>query len=214
MWVFLLRLGVAVASPMEDAQAEAVRLSQEIEKLAQRNAWAGVERMFKALEATGVEPSFDTWVAGAHSARASGDVSSARNRLASALTQQEDRQVVDWLSDIDVHFGRVSLACDPTLDASLDIEALPFHPEQRRSIEFAASVLGATCLFDGLLPGGHYSLVWGSYRASFEVKPQVSSVRLDLRGMDPRLAKKKGKQKRREAAPEAVPEGTEVEPIL
>ena len=48
--------GAAAAEPKdrkgpteEVDQAEAIRLSQELEKLSKRNAWAGVERTYVAL---------------------------------------------------------------------------------------------------------------------------------------------------------------------
>lgn len=172
--------------PSAEDEAEAVRLGQEIEKLAQRNAWAGVERMFDALVGTGVAPAFEDLVAAAHAARAMGDVAAVRDRLQAALAIREERSIVDWLYDVDQKFGRVTLACDPVLDATIDVAAMPFQPELRRSVEFASEALAATCSFDGLLPAGDYWLVWGNHRASFRVQPKVASVRLDLRGKDPR----------------------------
>ena len=46
--------------------------SQELAKLATRNAWAGVERTYKAIVATGHAPSFEDHYSGAHAARAHG----------------------------------------------------------------------------------------------------------------------------------------------
>jgi hypothetical protein len=181
----------ALATAGAGAEAEAVRLGQEIEKLAQRNAWAGVERMFDALVATGVPPTFEDYVAGAHAARASGEVGAMRERLQAAHGLREDRQIIDWLADVDAKFGRVTLACDPVLDAALEVESMPFQPELRRAVEFASGILAETCAFDGLLPAGEYWLAWGNYRAAFKVMPRVASVRLDLRGMDPRLARRR-----------------------
>ena len=60
---------------------------EDLERLVKKNAWAGVERTFVKCLATGVELDFEDWVAGAHAARALGDITSARERLMAAVEQ-------------------------------------------------------------------------------------------------------------------------------
>lgn len=196
---------IAVAStpelPDKDA-AEAIRLSHEIERLAERNAWTGVERMFVALLETGVAPGFDEWVAGAHAARSRGDLGAARTRLDMANRLKEDRQVVEWLFDVDARFGRVWLACDKALDATVVAASPSFQPESVAALAYAAERLERECSFDGLLPAGHYRFIWGRHEEAFEVVPRVQSVRIDLRGMDSKSARKSRRMEKEEASAE------------
>ncbi len=167
-------------------RGEYQRLSQELEKLASRNAWAGVERTYAALLATGVEPSFEDYLAGAHSARAIGDVASARTRLIAANAKREDRAVVDWLWDIDSHYNRVLLACDIG-KVELQPEAVPFDPNQRKAVEFAQKEILEKGFFDGFLPQGRY--VFGKEPGpdgaerdrTLSVEPRVQSIAFDIR---------------------------------
>jgi len=174
------------------ARAEYVRLSQELEKLAMRNAWTGVERTFVAIEATGVPPSFDDFVTGANSARALGDVRSARSRLMAANALKEDRGVLDSLWEIDSKFGAVSLAAD--LGAvEFRAEVLPFEPAQAKSVEFAKQQIDETGVFEGFLPEGVY---WFG-DTEVKVQPRVSAILIDVRtddGHKPKRKKKKKKQ--------------------
>jgi hypothetical protein len=156
--------------------AEYRRLSQELEKLITRNAWAGVERTYLALVATGVPPSFEDHLAGAHSARAIGDVLDARNRLIAANEIREDHAVVDWLWDIDSNYNRVFLACDVGA-RTLEPGEMPFDPNQRRAVEFAQNELATTGIFDGYLPSGQYA--FGDSKVTIE--PRVQSVSIDVR---------------------------------
>lgn len=178
-------------------QAEYVRLQQEIERLAQRNAWAGVERTYDEMLATGIPLAFEDHLAGAHAARALGDVWGARQRLTAANAVREgDREILEWLWDIDSHYGRVSLSCNPGKhQVEMTAEAMPFNPDQRRAVEFAIAEVRDTCLFDGLLPQGNYR--FGTY----DVKVQkVQAVRLDLRNMEVPSTRKSKKSKTKDDA--------------
>ena len=79
-WIGIVWSSAAVAQETEADNAAEValgehnRLSVELQTLAQRGAWAGVERTFLRLVSTGIEPDFDDWVVGAASARARGDM--------------------------------------------------------------------------------------------------------------------------------------------
>lgn len=172
-------------------QAEFIRLSQEIEKLAARNAWTGVERAWPLLEATQVPPTFEVLLAGAHSARALGNVDAARARLDVAKTLREEREVIEWIFDIDQHYGRALLACDPARHpAGLEPDAPPFNPSMQRAIEFARGLLADGCYFEGLLPEGSYKFVAPDGRAfTFKVVPRVQTQTVDLRTTDRRKPK-------------------------
>jgi len=164
----------------EAAKAEYIRLTQEIEKLASRNAWTGVERTYQAILETGVAPSFSDHVAGAQSSRVVGNMSQTHERLSAATELQEDAEVMDWLWEIDSNYGRVYLVCDlnPKDPMALTAGAMPFDPAMASSVRFAIDKVATECLFDGFLPKGTY--VFGT--KEFAVVPRVQSVRFDFRG--------------------------------
>ena len=162
-------------------RAEYVRLAQELEKLAARNAWVGVERTFLAMEATGVPLDFDPLLSGAHAARDNGDAAAVKDRLERAAKIKEQKDVFDWMWELDTHYGKVFLACDDVKKKSkrvtLEASAMPFDPSQAKAVNWAINTVEETCFFEGLLPGGDYH--FGA--AEFTVKPRLETVRLDLR---------------------------------
>ena len=176
------------APPVSSSLAEYHRLAHDLQVLAARNAWSGVERTYDRIEATGVPMQFEELIAGAHSARVQGDTRAARDRLRAASRQREERDVLEWMWEIDQSYGQVFLVCEvvkkrqPELTRAL----MPFDPNHRRAVEFAIERLREVCLFDGLLPAGDYE--FGHY--SFTVHPHVESVSLDMRTGDAKTKKK------------------------
>lgn len=185
--------GAADATGVDAKQAEYIRLSQELEKLATRNAWAGVERTYGLIVQTGVTPSFQDHVFGAHAARAVGDVTSARSRLLKANEIKEDREVLDWLWEIDSNYGLVTLLADRG-SIELKAEVMPFEPDQAMAVQFAQGRVTETGEFEGYLPQGKY---WfGPHEVV--VQPRVQAMRIDMRtdgGLKSKARKeKKGKK--------------------
>lgn len=182
----------AFASEVSSAeQAEYVRLSNEMARLASRNAWAGVERLFLTMSDMAVELSFEDFVSGAHAARANGDITLVKQRLVAATALREDSEITDWLFDLDGTYGRVFVSADKG-KAELSVEKMPFNPEQRKAIEYATLQVEETGTYDGLLPAGDY--VFGP--ATLEVIPRVQSIRIDLR--TERFRKKQARQAEKE----------------
>jgi hypothetical protein len=168
------------ASPVPNV-AEYERLTQELEVLASKNAWSGVERTFQELLATGVPPSAADWLRGAESARVVGDIGTVYLRVREARKVEPDnRMIVEWLYAMDQQFGQVVLACDLGSLIQLRCDAMPFDPEAQRAIRFAQQQIRDTCWFDGRLPEGNYRF----YEKEIQVVPQVQTVRLDLRGLE------------------------------
>ena len=98
-------------------------------------AWSGVERLFLQIEATRVEPTHDILLAGAHAARALGDVRASQARLERALMLQENEEVVSWLNEIHQHYGTVFIACQAKRKpARLDSAERPFSPMLQPSL--------------------------------------------------------------------------------
>ena len=171
LWISLP--GVSYASDAD--QAEHVRLSSEMRRLAQRNIWTGVERAYQESEALQTPLSFTDHVVGAHAAHARGDLATARERLMAAHRLKEDPMVLDWLWTIDTRFAQVELHTVPgkTLEFSVPV----FQPDLNRVLEHAATSLQSSGSYAGLLPIGQYSL--GG--KTFEVTAGDYASRLDLR---------------------------------
>lgn len=157
--------------------AESVRLSHDMKRLASRNAWSGVERIFQLILETGVTPSWDDYISAAHAARTTGDVTAVRERLLAANIIQESKEVHDWLWTIDNEYGQTQLAADKKY-AKLDVAVMPFNPDQVAAIKYAQSSLEEEGIFEGFLPAGDYIFTG----MSISVRPRVSSIRIDLRG--------------------------------
>ena len=139
----------------ESDNAEYMRLSSDMHKLAQRNAWTGVERTFVSLQSTGVDPTFQDFMVGAQAAQALGDVSAAKTRLQMAHSLREDAEIIEWMWDIDSSYGEVFVAVDVG-SARLSVEEMPFDPRKVRAIEFAKESVAEVGMYRGFLPQGTY----------------------------------------------------------
>lgn len=156
----------ALASAPSVAQAcdmaEKLRLTEEQKKLASRNAWAGVERAYEALQATKCDLQFDHHFLGAESARMLGKVYEQHLRLTLAKSMQtpEDAEeypgIQDSLDAIDAVYARVEIRGDPRRRPVLSRPEMPFAPDQRKAIEWAQTVVAETGSFKGMLPFGAY----------------------------------------------------------
>ncbi len=150
--------------------AEHERLEGEMEQLARRQIWAGLEDKFLELEELGVELRYDNLIHGAHAARARGDVQATWERLQAASLIQRDDQLLDWLRAIESEYGQVVLSTSPVRSAMLEAKALPFAPDRRAAVEYAVQVLAAEGAFEGRLPAGEYTLSG----TTFLVEPGIS----------------------------------------
>ena len=169
----LLLLGPTVVFAGEVEEAEHRRLNEEMQKLAQRNAWTGVERNFQdllALQKKGEVISYDEWYLGAQAARALGDMTSCRNRLASAVKVEGTEDAISWMEQIDASYHPVDLkTVDREAEASLVIKGMPFAPDQRAAVEFAQQKVETERQFVGLLPAGEYTFTSGDVSQTFTV---------------------------------------------
>ena len=171
-----LALQPGSASAKDAVEAEHERLSDEIEKLAQRQVWSGVERKFEELEGLeSVQLTFDDLLHGAHAARELGDVAAAYERLKHAAKVEGTKEVVDWLWDIDQNYGFVELVSVPPRSAVLQAELMPFDPNARKAVDAAIESARQDGIFVGMLPKGSYEFA----AQPFRVEPGVN-VRIEV----------------------------------
>lgn len=183
--VFTLLLAARLAFAGGDAlQAEHVRLSSDLEQLANRQLWAGVEKKFAELQKLGVEMSYDDLLHGAYAARALGNAQHAYDRLKIAARIKGTKEVVDWLFTIDANYGQVELIATPPRGVELTTTELPFDPDQRLCVEASIEQVKKEGTFTGLLPRGSYSYAG----QEFKVEPGLA-VRIEV---SPKLKKTQG----------------------
>ena len=115
-------LSYEAASVSKSQRAEYIRLSQEMERLAQRNAWSGVERAYVDCVETTHPMTITDHINGAHAARAVGDVAAEAKRLRAAKVVLDategyelsvEKDLIEWIAEIDKNYTHVFLACDP-----------------------------------------------------------------------------------------------------
>lgn len=170
--------------------AEHTRLSEELRKLAQRNAWSAVETNYEKLEA--LEPSgevltFEEVRLGFEAARSLGNMTAARDRIVKAQKLQHNADLDAALADIDGSYGRVTLTFDKRYvgDRNLVPAAPPFAPDQRASIAFTIGKLQNKEDYAGLLPAGDYTIDGRAFTVkagqsepvTLNVKPQKENER-------------------------------------
>ncbi|MCK6519672.1 hypothetical protein L6R46_32010, partial [Myxococcota bacterium] len=116
--------GAPAVSARDEAyrKAEAKRLSDELEKLVRRQAWAGAARTYVELEALGLPLGVDDLYAGALTARQLGEMALVYERLLAAAKLDGRREIVEWLWAIDTGYGRVTVAGDPDAPPTLSAD--------------------------------------------------------------------------------------------
>ncbi len=164
--------GASLAADVDpEVQAEVRRLEQEMGKLAERNAWAGVERAYVQMESLDVNaatnPGHCHFLA-AQASRSVGDTRGYKSRLLRSRAAGYDVEGAEAaLEHIDDQFGTINLspadapkgrrAREKLTGPPLTTEQMPFAPDMRKSIEFASQELQETGFFSGMIPAGEYS---------------------------------------------------------
>jgi hypothetical protein len=166
--------GIARADDMV-VRAEYDRLSGELRQLVARSVWTGVERKFQALEVLDYPLTADDYWHGALAARELGNVYNAYLRLKKAAHLSSEREIVDWLWNLDNHYGIVDLISTGRRGTELSCAKMPFDPNQRKAVEAAIMAVQNTGNFSGMLPAGGYKFVGHE----FKVEPGVS-IRVEL----------------------------------
>jgi len=166
--VFSVLTGIApmAANAGSEAEAEAVRLDEDLRKLAGRNAWDGVDGIYarlRSLESDGVTLSAVQHELGAEAALQLGRIREARGRFGLARNASADsvekQRLQGVIMDIDDRFGSVVLtaAGKARRDASVRMSGAVFALDARAAISYANGEIQLSGSFDGLLPVGEYS---------------------------------------------------------
>lgn len=174
MTALFLALCLSARADQLDAagRSEALRLEQELGRLVVREAWAGVDRTFRALLDAGASPPPTVWLDAAEASRALGDLSTARSRYLVGVAKVEDRAAIDTLYRIDHEYGVLRV----TGATELVPEVEPWLPEARAALAFARAVIEAEGAFAGHLPPGAYRVGDHVVRVA-----AGASVQVDLR---------------------------------
>ncbi|MEE2750337.1 MAG: hypothetical protein VX519_02835 [Myxococcota bacterium] len=138
--------------------AEYHRLSDEVQRLAERGIWQGVRKNFVELEALEVPLEYDDLLIGAQLARMDGNVLATQRYLKLAAPIKGTRNVIEWLWAIDNGFGHVALKVPEGKPAVLVAEVMPIVPDMRLSVVAASAVVKNGENFVGLLPTGAYTI--------------------------------------------------------
>lgn len=162
-------------------KAEHQRISEEMRKLAARNAWPAVEASFKRLEELekkGEVIAYKEFMLGAEAARALGDMTAARARVERASKVDATKEALDWLADVDANYGKAEISFDGRYQGakSLAPTVPPFAPDQRASIAFAQAQIDAGKGYTGLLPAGEYTV--GESKLMVATGEAVASLRV------------------------------------
>ena len=154
-------LALAAPSRAGASDAEAVRLRAEMEDLAARTSWKGVDTAYRQLDALkGAEPTYDDHVLGALAARQLGEVNDAWWRLKRAAALDGTEEVYTEIALLEAYYGPVDLVVSKHWRDPIALEALdpPFEAVPRAVIERARLTLDDAHRYQGLLPLGRYDL--------------------------------------------------------
>ncbi len=185
--VLALLLALVTSPPAladDRAEAEHLRLSGELDQLALRQLWSGVDRKFLDLQKLGVTMTYRDLLHGAHAARALGNMGDAYARLKQAAKLDPTKEVIDWMYAIDMNYGQVDLIRTPKKSDVLAMAAPPFDPDQRAAVDRAAAAVKENGSFSGLLPAGSYVFC----EQPFTVQPGIA-VRIEV---SPKMKKTQG----------------------
>lgn len=176
-----------------EADAERYRLEQELDRLAQRSTWPGVERVYGALLMLQVPLGTHVHFVAAQAAEARGDMLESWVRLERALREKGalDQPVTEGFSVLKTLPESVDESVDPGAAARLAFDALrsrygrveivvekgrvpalirtsekPFSATEREAIQRGQKLLVDDLRYAGLLPVGRY-MIDGEF---FEVK--------------------------------------------
>jgi hypothetical protein len=167
--ILVLALALLCAVPLAHAgagDAEYYRLRIELDKLASRNAWKGVDRMYNKMLKLDAQLAATDHLLGAQAASNRGAtlLSLERLELAAVLSSDDPSEVVaqqaaaSQLDGLVTRYGKVELSVGDLRVPALVRFAMPFRPDEQLAIAQAQKTLGKERSFRGLLPMGEYMI--------------------------------------------------------
>lgn len=184
--VSMIQLLLLAPPALAGRDAELTRLSEEMTRLAQKTAWAGVERKYDEMTTLKrvVIPGRIHLLA-AHAARERGDAAEASRRAELALqVEPTNEELVEeasrWIADFLVHYSPAAIELSVAFRGEPKLVALDgdgFDPKVRNALKVVNERLLAERAFEGFLPLGRYQIgdtlleVYGGPLAKVFVKP-------------------------------------------
>ena len=162
-WTLFCFLSVsAFANPpssSDPAQAEMMRLTQDLSNLAKRQHWQGVERVYeKILAIPNTTPHYEVHRLAADASKAKGDMAAALDRLERATALEPREEDLQFMAALRENYGYVILETTPRRPVILSVDQMPFPPDQRLQIKAAMVACDKEGYFRGMLPIGIYRL--------------------------------------------------------
>ncbi len=154
---------------------EVRRLAQSMDKLAQKNAWDGVERAYEQIEGLGGTSNRATVSLGAEAARNRGDVSAHLARLKTAQDLSGEPDTASAIASVRGEFGSLAIVCRASDCPAVVPVVEPFRPDLKNAIAFANAGLTDKGKFEGYLPVGSYAFG----HQNFEVFANVEALRIE-----------------------------------
>ena len=177
-------LGDIAATP-----AEAVRLKDEMEKLAVKNTWSGVERSYQDWLKLNVVADWEVYRLAAYAARAlcCGTAYYLRLILALGANPPPDKvqEITDEKLSIERRWAHVDIRLRRKAKGDLQpVGGLPLDPSEARTIRRAQKELKEKGKFDDLLPAISYTIDGYpvSLGSGFAISSGVSVVNIDQKG--------------------------------
>ncbi len=145
--------------PTDPAQAEMMRLTQDLSSLAKRQHWQGVERVYERILAIqDAQPHYEVHRLAADASRAKGDMAATLDRLERAAALEAREEDLQFMAALRENYGFVILETTPRRPATLSVDQMPFPPDQRLQIKSAMVACDKEGYFRGMLPIGMYRL--------------------------------------------------------
>ena len=152
-----LVLAALIATPALAGGAERTRLLGELDRLAQKSHWKGVERVYAQLEQQRGELPASAHVLAGQAAAQRGDATLASRRYLRAerteIGSAGESLPVYRREYGQLHVRRVEATCIRLAPASR-----PFDPLKAAAVDVAAETLATTGTFQGLVPVGTYTV--------------------------------------------------------
>ena len=153
MMLFLVATALASDPAL---QAEYRRLHEESEKLASKNRWEGVERLYGEMKELGVDLQFDDHMLAAQAARQRGDTGEMLVRLDKAAIVDPRPEATQLAAHVRSEWSFVVLTTEPLTPTELKQKGPMFAADERAAVEHAQTIIEETGAYTGWLPPSRY----------------------------------------------------------